>query len=340
MKKLLIVMGLVLVLTLAFAGMAFANAGPHGGYDADTAACAACHRAHTAVSADGMLLKATDEYALCTSCHGQGASGTDVIDGTYGGSGTLNGGAFASMGGVNVTSAHNVQGLNGGNGLGTAWGSGMGTNNTDGKGVVGTLKCTSCHNPHGSTNYRILKDGALGHGDTADTIKWVPNEAGLLSPQNNQVLALPGASYTATTARMQAYTNGINLFCANCHEEYLTLSGARSQPSTTTGSSSKYLYPGTQDANDGNGNIARFRHTTSRARDPNSSVRPLRMALLSITSDPASTSSYGLTCLTCHYAHGTTAAASSYAANVQPTNDSALLFYNNRGVCQACHNKQ
>ncbi len=61
----------------------------------------------------------------------------------------------------------------------------------------------------------------------------------------------------------------------------------------------------------------------------------------------------GLDCLTCHRAHGTDARMSGYAnseANINPsrdsgiggtppTNDSALLRADNRGVCERCHNK-
>jgi hypothetical protein len=60
-----------------------------------------------------------------------------------------------------------------------------------------------------------------------------------------------------------------------------------------------------------------------------------------------------LGCLTCHRAHGTTATMQGYAnvwdsrnplpdsgiGGVDPTNDSALLRANNRGVCERCHNK-
>jgi hypothetical protein len=71
-----------------------------------------------------------------------------------------------------------------------------------------------------------------------------------------------------------------------------------------------------------------------------------------------------LTCLTCHYAHGSEATMSGWAAGgittgtagpvpfqdptydgVQPTylgaqsGTAALLRYNNRGVCERCHNK-
>jgi hypothetical protein len=47
------------------------------------------------------------------------------------------------------------------------------------------------------------------------------------------------------------------------------------------------------------------------------------------------------TCLTCHFAHGTSATMGTNSAGAAQTGaqDSSLLRWNNRGVCQACHQK-
>jgi len=45
-----------------------------------------------------------------------------------------------------------------------------------------------------------------------------------------------------------------------------------------------------------------------------------------------------LFCLTCHRAHGTNTSMTGLAT-VAPTNDSALLRIDNRGVCEECHKK-
>src|SRR3990170_2108559 len=133
-----------------------ANNGPHGGYDLATSACAACHRAHTAPYAD--LLVANDVYGLCISCHGDaGIASTNVESGVRrGDSAALNGGGFEQFKSEATTSTHTVEGLGGSTGEGTAWGGAS-------SGVTGTLECTSCHNPHGSTNYRILRDSKNGY---------------------------------------------------------------------------------------------------------------------------------------------------------------------------------
>lgn len=329
-----------------------ANNGPHGGYTLTTSACAGCHRAHTAVGE--ALLKAEDTYALCTSCHG-GTVQTNVLNGVRtGDSAPLNGGGFETVGATAVTSAHNVEGLNGGTGIATAWGSQDGTGDA-GVGVTGTLECTSCHNPHGSTNYRILKDGNNGYPygpANASKHRWVPDDPDLLDWVDNQVLATKDDNYdyaftagdctgtkcrqtftSGITAEPMDTTKGMNAFCATCHKSYLTKSHSGGEPSDT---GAAYVYPGTQDANDGHGNVARYRHAVMRSYG-GTPKQPLRFAAQGNDPNAATLTYDGFGCLTCHYAHGTTAAASGFAAGVAPTNDSALLFYDNRGVCISCH---
>jgi hypothetical protein len=166
-----------------------------------------------------------------------------------------------------------------------------------------------------------------------------------------------------------ATTLGMNAFCATCHKQYLTKSGSYEYPSTDT---DHYVYPGTQDANDGNSDVARYRHAMLHNHGSPASYSPLRRgAVGTITTgegggapttcgdgldndgdlaidladsecvvDYGATPKYtAMTCLTCHFAHGSAAEASGYAESVDPTNDNALLYYDNRGVCRACHQK-
>ncbi|MCL4553448.1 MAG: hypothetical protein M1305_07905, partial [Candidatus Marsarchaeota archaeon] len=110
--------------------------------------------------------------ALCLTCHGAGATGasTDITDGIYTGTtkGTqnagLNGGGFTyakqdtALSGVpvsgTVSSLHNVQGTPNYTSTATMWGSGA---INSGAGSAFDLYCTSCHDVHGNSNYRILK---------------------------------------------------------------------------------------------------------------------------------------------------------------------------------------
>ena len=162
-----------------------------GGLTADT--CAGCHRAHTA---QGALLLKEEGTALCTSCHGSAGTGatTNVADGVQyrlatGGDtvrgaelGALRGGGFvlarigssypsrmllstsatpgtgfaafipAVASGSAITSEHMSLTSSG---PAIAWGNGA-NSMTPKTGATVTLECTSCHNPHGNGNYRIL----------------------------------------------------------------------------------------------------------------------------------------------------------------------------------------
>lgn len=253
---------------------AFANFGIHGGYVADTDACAGCHRAHTATSmiswygggstpkGNALLVgPPTDQtYIFCYVCHSDGAPGasTDVETGIFDASvpgqvtesqinGYLNGGGFSSYMGQSVTSFHAYDGSSW-----VAWGQGTTSAVTQIK-----MDCGSCHDPHGSSNYRILRDYVNGHdvggylGNFAtdpdpDPVPFVvSNEYGF--PKNGDTDPLLGtpaptwgfrlhrqyANYQPnyTTAR---YSRGINPvtdvfdqakgmsgWCTSCHENYM-----------------------------------------------------------------------------------------------------------------------
>ena len=422
----LVTLGVVLagVGLATWATPASANAGPHGGYTLTTSACAGCHRAHTAEAAN--LLKTDSVYSLCTSCHG-GLVSTDVVHGVLQGATNtdgstprkLNGGGFVQQDGANVTSRHKVEEvpINGTPFVGdtAAFGSqnGDGTPTGDvGTGVVGTLECTSCHNPHGSTNYRILNDSSGASN------RWVASDPDLLDFVQYQVLATrddgpnygfdftnpsdcpPPVTVPAGTATpyggpdpngngtgnrcKQRFTSGVllatpaaaqnasgqylgmNGFCATCHKSYFTQSGSAHRnnslntPVSTVGPGTptifpSYPFPGLQDSGDGAGNIPRYRHAVVKNRSITSYPKqPLRFAALGIDPNPPSSSVYGrdggvgsnaqvqyrgMGCLTCHYAHGSSAAATPAAGTTPegPAGDSALLFWGNRGVCISCH---
>jgi predicted CXXCH cytochrome family protein len=466
MKKALIILGLAIVLSLALVGVASANNGPHGGFSALTDACAGCHRAHTALGDDYLLVQPS-VYALCTTCHGSAGSGanTDVLDGLYinnrvsaanQGLGPLNGGGFLYMGGSipanptdavtpanQTTSAHNVEGLpsrgfeaagtadtgktapawGGGRAIGLAW-----DGTYDAKSSV-ALECVSCHNPHGSSNYRILNDTGSWTADgtglpalnTANSfaafqVLSTPSDTGQNRYSNFPVSAGgPGIGFGGNPYLSGGnYTIGINVFCASCHQRYNTntrdaegrpRSSARlfvlGAPFTTSPQAQASQFPdwkpaggtGAYDVGDGNGEVTRYRHTVGMQRTSfitaNQTSWPLNQVRLAATdgvglkvvtsvgangglvystawdtsvtavnsdNGRARESSYQ-TCLTCHYAHGTTATQTGFAtkvisngvridnpstvggvaAGVGPANDSALLFLDNRGVCRNCH---
>jgi predicted Fe-S protein YdhL (DUF1289 family) len=157
-------LGLCLAVLLWAPPPCFANFGIHGCYCLDSDTCAGCHRTHTSCSTiswtnrggaerSALLLGTpTRLHEFCFTCHGSAAAGaaTNVLEGVYesdefGRRGArLNGGAFGEA--VVGTNHHTYDGT------AAPWGGG--------KKIV--MDCGSCHDPHGSSNYRLLKDVVNG----------------------------------------------------------------------------------------------------------------------------------------------------------------------------------
>ncbi len=217
MKKLLIITGVVLLGTLGMSRVAFANGGPHTGITANTDTCALCHRVNSETGAPSLVVQST--YQLCMSCHGTGmGANTNVADGIYFSGGddfstssdegaantpdgaALLGGGFVSYKGKPVTSAHNSMGK-----ATAAWGNAGIRGKTS---VLATsLTCTSCHDPHGSNNYRMLKETINGHKVSVEQVD-------------------EGAAKDYDTEQWGAGTDSL---CIACHEAYnVTSAGAGS----------------------------------------------------------------------------------------------------------------
>ncbi|MCL5292523.1 MAG: hypothetical protein M1548_08370 [Actinobacteria bacterium] len=363
-KRFFLAIMLAFISLIALAGPAEANFAIHGNFVADTDSCAGCHRAHTATSpitwADPwggrstrsalLLSTATTVQQFCNTCHGTDAPGasTNIVDGIFDTTSSrptesvvgavLNGGGFSDVGRGNPsTSTHMVDGS-----AGTAWGAG-----TTGPGVPMSLDCSTCHDVHGTSNYRLLKDVVNGHrvggygGNPAVDIDPPPqpfvtsNEVGY--PQGGFRLHEPYPGYLPnyTTARYGRPpggdpTKGITGWCIACHEVY----AKKSSP---------------YDAGDGGGGGVRHRHPVNVplsnwyvGGDP---TRPAGDRVLivdqtawqraygdrvpfvdlplehdgSSESGPLSSGSQVngigdyIGCLTCHRAHGTAAKMSGYA---------------------------
>jgi len=396
-----ILMAVAIVAIMAAPGVALANVGPHGYYVADTDACAGCHRAHTAPSSitwwdsavpavehSALLLQSSPTVsALCLACHdsnGQGAD-TDVLSGRYLGTtygtldATMTSGPFGRSetiegvpgdydgAGNMVTSKHLYSGVSWGAYGGGASGSPTATPENFGAGMGPgiVMDCNTCHDPHGSSNYRILKDkvngvtvggydnadaptpyvlsseegfpigGFLLHNDYADT--YFPNYT------KAQYAKAPGA----------VDTKGMVGWCASCHTQYATKVG------TTAGATVGY------NAGDGFGEVVRHRHPVNVPLTNFLGPRDLKLLAfpggLPLAHSVEGTDERGnqtndtsdwIECLTCHNAHGSTAVMSGYAnvadsmdpvpdsgsGGVDPSPNSALLKMDNRGVCESCHN--
>jgi len=423
-KRLFFTLVLVALALLAVPTAANANFAIHGNYVTDTDACAGCHRAHTSVSSIGwtdtlgnehssalLVTSATEMWQFCYACHDATSQGADtnVQQGIYEGSlyGTngaiLNGGGFDSLDETATTSTHMYKG----NGWGAYGGGYFGTGSTfaadysnAGQGpqppnfMVGTgneikMDCATCHDPHGSANYRILKavvngNNVGGYVPTLDPTD--PDPDGFVSsvepgwPVNgfrlhtqypayvpNYTTPMYAKGYDMTTASMgtPGATNenkGMSGWCAGCHNTYL------GQLATETiGGTDYQSFASTYNAGDGMGLAVRHRHPINVPLDnyngPDKSsmiVTDTTLPLAHAIDEQGSTANEKedwIECLTCHRAHGTAAAMTGWASNAgaaslvdssgAPINQfpaanpvpSALLRYDNRGVCERCHNK-
>ncbi len=146
-KSLVTIVIIMLFLVLDLGGAAAADGQPHSDHDGVTGECAWCHRTHSS----GQSSAGGDSREMCLTCHGAGlGANSNVVTGVYSSGrddsaanedvgaahtpdgAALLGGGFVSYKGTPVTSAHD-------------------------------LSCVSCHNPHGSGNYRNLVESINGY---------------------------------------------------------------------------------------------------------------------------------------------------------------------------------
>jgi predicted CXXCH cytochrome family protein len=298
---------------------------------------------------------ATTMSEFCNACHGNAAPGasTNVVSGLFdggpsGASGQaigasnggvtvayvtgstfgapLNGGGFAQSASLQdydlqgapafkaITSAHSMEAT------GVLWGAGSSVSTK-------YLTCTSCHDPHGSSNYRLLKDTVNNNpvgGYAADG-----SPQGIVySVETNYPYATNGwLKGNAGQAQMQAYvpnyTNGsqsirsgtlgtsMSAWCSACHEEY------DNQSSTYNYTPYEPVGGATQI-----GARARHRHPVDITLQQGDTI--LQIAAQASTIDTrvplevnpgAGTARQNqLGCLTCHYAHGGSSVMTGWAA--------------------------
>jgi len=315
MKKVLMITVAVLALAFATAGLAFANGGPHGGYAPTTDGCAGCHRAHTAPGPN--LLVDTSTYDLCMSCHGSIGAGanTNVDDGYYlssrddsGGdydhgaietpdNAPLLGGGFVNYQLVPVTSNHNPTEVE----L-AAWGNGVARGSL--ADLAEPLGCASCHDPHGSPNYRILNE----------VINGVP----VVVAQVDE-----GAAKDYDT---EQWGSGTSTVCAACHGAYhVTSAGSGSDPAMVA--SGGYTHRVDMPYNYG----------------ANVNPETIGLGGYTLPLAQTGAGDY-VVCMTCHLPHGTSAQMTGITDGAglpgeTSATDSALLRIDNRGVCEVCHQK-
>lgn len=305
---------------------AFADNGPHvmgAGSVAD--GCAGCHRTHTAKSSRLQV-----QANLCYTCHGATGTGasTDVVSGVgYSDAnrtstpGALRGGGFsyALIGSAGATG----QTTTGANEAGTvpvlatgaattsthtadgtpqmAWGAGAIDATGVNVGATTTMRCTSCHNPHGAGTYRALKPS--------------PSSTLLALTAGTPVSITDTATKTYTTTNYwqtedvnaPSFIANVSAWCSTCHTRYMTTATVpATQPGRTPSGDATYAY----------------RHKSDGTTQGTPNCIQCHVA-------HGSNAAVGTYSSTVKHPDGTTA----------PVNDSRLLRIDNRGTCQMCHNR-
>jgi hypothetical protein len=338
--------------------------------------CLTCH-GNVATGADTNVIGGRYEARYSGSSHTYGTPGAPLISGPFG---IYNGATDPSTGiaysedasGTRVTSTHDYFGA-----TWKVWGAGQFSRTATASWdaslppYVGagsqqvTLDCSSCHDVHGSSNYRILRDKVFGGVVVGGYIGADPDpyvvsaEEGF--PVGGFLLHTENPNYKPNyTTPLYAKTRntdhatgdpdrGMSGWCVGCHTFYM---GSAATSATV------------YNAGDGFGTIVRHRHPVNTALSVFAGPRtvisdgtnplPLAHDVGEIgTGSTTNAATDWVDCMTCHYAHGSTAIMTGFAnvqdsrapspdtggGGVAPTYDSSLLRLNNRRVCQECHNK-
>ena len=352
---------------LLVAGIFFILAGSSFAFhDGGVAECAGCHTMHN--SEDGTLIDPDAPNGnpwllvdgtpsdVCLGCHSHGSYavlGSDVLTPTaergagdfvfllednindgHGGGDTLADGSWANpipgyKGGHNIVAP--------GHGITedpTAFPGGNGPGGNYSKSLLG---CTSCHDPHGNENFRLLYD----HGTIQDGLYTFVNDAPVATGFS---VFFGNENAGAGTV----YTSGMSAWCGNCHADMhtATAGGALVHPSGqaigATIATFYGLYDGTTNFVNGvNGTPA----TSYIPQVPFEGTTRTTTGSL-VGPDAASR----VMCLTCHRAHATSAPNSGrWEFNVTLLEEDGVASgsyalpqpydNNQRSLCNKCHGK-
>lgn len=334
--------GLALFICIALGGPAQAF------HDQGVGACSSCHIIHN--SEDGAslpvvgnsLLRGDSPSELCLSCHAtaNGAVlGSDVLSPTP----QLGAGNFVFLfeDSINDDPAMMAPLINGQHAGHSVVAPMYGLyEDTDfptapgGSYPSSELGCTSCHDPHGNCNFRMLYGAEDIQGGLFTFINPAPIAEGL--PVN--LLGIEEGQ-TAHTA----YKSGMSDWCANCHGAYHDLVGGDYFEHPFDAALS-FDYINRYNSYDGAQNPSGGSSTTSYLVDV-----PFEDSLATITSTQGPTTGSKLVCVSCHRAHGTSAPRSTrWDMRVRYLDDDGLAsgswpipdpwgFPNQPQLCLKCH---
>jgi hypothetical protein len=203
------------------AGAAFAF------HDGGVAECSGCHTMHnsqdgaliTDAGGHAYLLKAANSTDACLNCHAAYGQFKDGLG--YGPGGDFYWITKTFSWSAHGHTAESVGDSHGHNVISPA--SGIAQDLTLGTAPGGDfdsqyLGCTSCHDPHGNTSFRLLYGSAMGpkyNGGRYDFAWDAP-----LAKGNSRTTTVGANNGNETDAKHTLYKSGMSDWCANCHENF------------------------------------------------------------------------------------------------------------------------
>lgn len=335
---------LIAGLCLSLSGSAFAF------HDAGVAHCNGCHTMHN--SEDGApvdpdspngnawLLKDETPSDVCLSCHGL-SYGAVFGDDPLAPPAEKGGGNFVFLLEDNLNDGHSgASNPIGGDAAGhniNAPSRSVGadatlTSSPGGAFPSSALGCSSCHDPHGNTNFRLL----YGVGTIQDGLYTFTNAAPAA-----EGLGIFGAGESNTNHT--AYQSGMSAWCGNCHGDFHNGAGLLEHPSGEalggTVATRYGQYNGTEDISGGTPATSYL------------AAVPFEDPANTISSTAGPTASSQVMCLTCHRAHASSAPNSGrWDFNVTLLEEDGVesgsyaipdpfSSPNQRSLCNKCHAK-
>ena len=294
-----------LLMTLVFCA-------PHANafHENGVASCAGCHVMHEmedgmpVVDVSGSLLRGLSPSDACLACHGSGDQavfGYDPMNPPT----EMGGGNFAFLreDQINDDPQNNAPSISGNHAGHSIVAPGYGltadpdhTLSPGGTFPANELGCTSCHDPHGNSNFRMLNGAGPVQDGLFAFLYAAPEAEGL-------PVGLSGGGETTTSHT--AYRSGMSWWCANCHGQYHDQVGRANFE---------------HEFNEGlSGEEAGRYNSYNGDADPNGGSSLTSYLVQVPFEDPAGTidkmsgpgSGARVMCLTCHRAHATSAPSST-----------------------------
>lgn len=265
----------------------------------ETLICSDCHTIHNSLNGQPMrydgvssqspkLLRHADSLSLCLYCHDGGNPDAPDVVSAVNYTADPCGGAFENSGGASSEKGHDLGSIL--------------PETPPGSSDSMILTCSSCHDPHGTANYRNLLENPPGSGNSSD-VAVLANQQVLPDGSN------PSLVYTPSNV---IYKSGMSSWCNDCHHDFHGRTG------TEEGVAEPWLrHP--QDRQIYGSYGADYSHW--------SGVIGNRVEVENPLDDVVPSSDDEIFCLSCHKGHG-----SSFPSALIHADGSAKL-----STCQQCH---